>query len=132
MLPKYGINERASLSKASFGQPIVRCKIIDGNLTFTDTYRVPLIIDDKYVALLTVEKRNDNTYDVVSFGGNILAEQLYESRKNKSILGILRVYELKKDFFYIQSDDTNCFIEVQDASNYCTLEDLLNLIDSEL
>ncbi len=99
LLTNYGIKNKDEIKKSAIGNPIAVYTIEKDSLSFTDTWRVPLIIDNEYRALFTVIINSDNKYQVVDYGAVLLAESLYNFSKDNVLLAMLRVYELRKDYF---------------------------------
>lgn len=99
ILPDYGIKNRDEIRKSTIGRPIAVYTLEQGALSFTDTWRIPLIVDDEYRALFTVFKSCNNEYKIVEFGAVLLAEEFFEFEKEHDFSAMLRVYELRKDFF---------------------------------
>ena len=97
LLMTFGINSKNELENAKAGVPVTIYNIQNDTLVSTKTWRVPLVIDNKYRALFTVVE--DTTgYRIVDFGATLLAQKLFEAKKMERIEGLLRVYELQSDF----------------------------------
>lgn len=101
-LIKYGFNSLDELGKISFDKPIKVYRLSDDKIEFTLTWRIPIVVQNEYRALLTVVKENDK-YRAVQLGATQLAEMLYGT-KHITSLGLLRVYELKRDFIIDATD----------------------------
>lgn len=130
ILANYGIKYRAEIKRASAGLPIAVYTITHDTVSFTNTWRVPLLIDNEHRALFTVFLTPDGEYRIVDFGATILARELSAYQKDKNFRGLLRVYELHKDFLII--NDTKGGFEYRplpasEKKNY-SLSDILNSI----
>jgi len=99
LLVNYGIKDKAEIKKATIGNPIAVYTIEKDSLLFTRTWRIPLIIDSEYRALFTIFKNIDNEYKIVDFGAILLAKEFFNFSKENDFVAILRVYELRKDYF---------------------------------
>ena len=102
---EYGFNSRADFQKVSIGEPYQIFFVQRANdvLSFQDVkeWRVPLTVNGKYVALLTIVEKNGKT-KVVDFGASKLAEKLqaferlHKNENNDRVL--IRNTYLRKDF----------------------------------
>jgi hypothetical protein len=115
----YGFNNREEFAKVKFGKPYL-IMILNEDF-FNDPelkdkdylipsgeWRVPLMIDKEFRALLTVAEV-DGTWKVVGFGATSLAKELEGFEKDhpsKQQYGkILRVYQSVSDFILLPSED---------------------------
>lgn len=99
LLTNYGIKNKDEIKKATHGNPIAVFTIDENGLKFTNTWRLPLIIDNEQIALFTLHKSSDDKYKIVDFGATLLAEEFSKFGKENDFSAILRVYKLRKDFF---------------------------------
>ena len=99
VLPNYGIRNPQEIDKASAGDPVRAYMPENGQLKFTGTWRVPLVISKEYRALFTVVYDPARGYVIVDFGATVLAAEMYRKKLSSGISGILRVYERSRDFF---------------------------------
>ncbi len=108
----FGFNNRHDFSKAEIGIPY---EVFTLNADFfndenirrdknyiisTGNWRVPIIVDNEYRALLTISNFN-KTYGIVKIGAKGLAEELGLFKQNYTSINtpnILRVFQLKGDF----------------------------------
>lgn len=129
-LGNYGIKNKEEINKIIVGMPLDVFVLFEDSLKFTDTWRVPLILDDEYTSLFTVSKDETGEYNVVDFGATVLAQEISKKGNNNNLRGLLRVYQLKKDFFICQDDDGNFeFHPIPNPDNQSyTLTEVLNLI----
>lgn len=130
LLANYGINNRSELRKATIGNPIAVYTIVGDSIIFTNIWRVPLIIDNDYKSLFTVFKDSKNEYIVVDFGAKLLAREISKIENKDYLTGILRVYELRKDFLIfgnLQSDCEMIAIPNTEQQKY-NLSDIMNMI----
>jgi hypothetical protein len=99
VLPNYGIRNPLEIINASLGEPVGVYMPVNGKQVFTDSWRVPLVIDKEYRALFTVVFDKAEGYKIVDFGATVLAGELFKISKATPISGMLRVYEIRRDFF---------------------------------
>jgi len=133
LLRNYGINNRNELANATIGKPVGVYNIVNEQLVFTSTWRVPLVIQSEYRALFTVVRDDTGNYKVVDFGATGLAQEIFNQSLSYNIKGLLRVYELRKDFFIC--DDNKGEYEFQpvpiiEGKKY-QLKDVLNFIRNQ-
>lgn len=122
----YGFNNREEFAKVKFGKPY-QVMILNEDF-FNDTelkdkdylipsgdWRVPVMIDKEYRALLTVSDVDGN-WEVVGFGATSLAKELDAFEKDhpsKQQHGkILRVYQSVSDYMLLPSDDEPLLLDV--------------------
>lgn len=115
MLQNYGVNSKSEIDNATIGNPIAVYSLYKDSMVFTDTWRVPLVINDDYKALFTVFKNKDNEYKIVEFGATILAHDIYLENRNVKLKGLLRVNELRKHYFI--TDNINGVSEFRSIPN---------------
>lgn len=130
ILSNYGINNQAEINKATIGKPIAVYTIKNGSLSFTNTWRVPLVIDNEYRALFTIHKNSDDEYKIVDFGAVLLAEEFFKFKKENDFSAMLRVYELRTDYFMCEDSVGEWKfqpISNQEKSQY-SLNELINII----
>ena len=126
-LNDYGFKNKEEFNRIRFDEPINVYFLEGSKIVFTNTWRVPLIIDGEYRSLLTVARNNDE-YKVVDFGAIQLAQIIFKKKTTKTI-GLLRVYELKTDFLMEEiSIDDYSFIQINAEGQELNLNDILNLI----
>jgi hypothetical protein len=100
LLVNYGINNRKEIEQIVIGSPYEVYTLTDTIITFTKTFRVPILIHNEYRSLFTVYMNQNEEYEVVDFGAKVLAETLF-SKKHLLSNKMLRVYELKTDFIIV-------------------------------
>ncbi len=110
MLTYYNIGDTSEINKAVIGNPIPIYYLDHDTLKFSNTWRVPLIINNEYRALFTVLFSNE-AYSIVDYGAAVLAEDIQKYTKETPILGILRVFTLHKDYFIIKNDNNESLFE---------------------
>ena len=54
----YGFSSRDEINKVSVGEAFVFFVIDDENIKKTDTYRLPVILENDYKALITVDRKS--------------------------------------------------------------------------
>ena len=99
ILNNYGLKEKGEINKIILGNPIAVYSISNDSLIFTNTWRIPLIIDNDYRSLFTVFRNFDGDYKIVDFGAVLLAHEIFTKSKDFDLKGLLRIYQLHKDFF---------------------------------
>lgn len=104
-LSEYGFHNRSEFERIDFGDPIPVYTLRDSVVVFTSTWRVPLVIDGEYRSLLTVVDE-DGQYKAVDFGATGLA-RAYAAAKTPQTTGMLRVYELHKDYLIQGREKSN-------------------------
>ncbi len=127
-LNDYGFKNKEEFEKISFDTPIKIYTLKDSNIVFTSTWRIPIVIDNEYRALLTIIKENEE-YKIVDFGACVLAKEI-SAKKTNQTLGLLRVYEIKSDFI-IEGYTKNQlkFIPIQGSKDKLyDLVDIFNMI----
>ena len=130
ILINYGIKDKSEINKATVGNPIAVYTLRNDSVVFTNTWRVPLIIDKEFKSLFTVIKNNDGEFKVVGFGATVLAKEIFSKSNEIELIGLLRVYELQKDFFICDgTNDGQEFQPIPDPEKRkYTLNDILNLV----
>ena len=108
----FGFNNREEFFQAKIGNPYevftlskeffddTNIKRDKSYIVSTGNWRVPIIVDNEYNALLTVSKEN-NKWSVVKIGAKGLANELEGFEQNHlsiNIRNILRVFQIKGDF----------------------------------
>jgi hypothetical protein len=108
----FGFNNREEFSQSKIGVPYEvftlatnffdNEKIEEGKsyIVSTGNWRIPIVVNNKYKALLTVSKEN-NKWRIVKIGAKGLARELDKFEQNHpsiTDLKILRVFQLKGDF----------------------------------
>lgn len=133
----YGFNDRSEFEKVEIGQSL-RMYIIDNkNLKTTNTWRVPIIIENKYCAFATVAYIN-NELQIVDFGATELAKDIQKTineNPKKQFDSFLRVHPIYSDFL-INPNAKDEFIALTSAkrvfnskkSNIYKLEEVINKI----
>jgi hypothetical protein len=128
----YGFNNREEFAKAHTGDIIYKVFTFandnqsgDLNIISTGEYRVPVVVDKTYRALLTVTKIDAKWY-IVDFGACVLAKEFDEFEKTASPTAesegvLLRIYEMNCDFICVKKRDSlidSCrFYPMQSAKN---------------
>jgi len=129
----YGIKNQGELDAANVGSPLAVYNIRDGELVFGNTWRVPIIVDDNYVALFTVVEETEGSYKIVDLGAMVLATEIDQVARTIDVVGILRVYELREDFLMaINSRGLEEFVSIsrQDKPSL-SLEEITGLIKNQ-
>lgn len=98
LLSLYGISDTLEIQKAEVGTPIPVYYIDHDTLQFSNTWRVPLIINDQFRSLFTVYFDRD-AYLIVDFGAVVLAQDIQKYISSTPIVGLLRVFPLQRDYF---------------------------------
>ncbi len=127
-LADYGLKNHSDLTKITFGTPVPVFTILNNEITFNSVWRVPLQVDNDYVALLTVIYKDDN-YKAVDFGAKGLAGEI-SNKRAFNILGMLRVYDLQKDFLIERrGEDSLAYIPIPDNKKRFTLSQIIDMIN---
>lgn len=126
----YGFNSKSEFDKISFDNPIDIYILQDSLLVFTSTWRVPVVIDGKYAALLTIIKEK-GVYQAVDFGAKVLANEIFVNKTPQTV-GILRIYELQSDFLIENNtQNQNKYIPIPNNKEiFYNLTDIINMIKS--
>lgn len=122
---EYGFENRSDFSKVKVEVPFETyyMQYKENKLGFVsgNEWRVPLSVDGKYVALLTVVF-NQGKAEVVDFGASVLAQKLQESEQ-KAITGservLIRSTYLSQDF--VTSDFNALIGSMQDTKGFRVL-----------
>jgi hypothetical protein len=114
----YGFDNRGAFQLATLGQPIPMLTIdpgsvdLDGAIRDINTYRVPILVNKTYRALLTVASA-DGAFRIVGIGAAGLATELGEfdrngigPRKDANVY-LLRVFQLRSDLLVTAPKSTN-------------------------
>ncbi|MCX6286634.1 MAG: hypothetical protein NTY96_05925 [Bacteroidetes bacterium] len=130
-LANYGFNSREELQKITFDTPVRVYTLKDSNIVFTSTWRVPVVVDKEYRALLTIIKVNEE-YTLTDFGARVLARELF-AKKSDHTCGLLRVYELRSDYLIEASSGNQVkFIPIQGSKDKLfDLHDIFNMIKNK-
>lgn len=128
-LKVFGIDNYAEVLQAELGTPVPVYTLENDSLVFTNTWRVAYISENEHKALLTLTRDVDGNYEVVDFGAKILAEELANASQIKQVKGLLRVYELQKDFFFLQDKKrkTEFYPIPDDGGRTFTLDEIIQL-----
>jgi hypothetical protein len=116
----YGFENRDEFLNSKVGVPFKFYTFKNNKLSDTSPYSVPIIVNNEFRALATVEYIND-TLHIVDFGSNGLAHEIQSVCKNNNqfnFIGILRVYEIFSDFLIISNKDEKQFIPLTSAKLY--------------
>ena len=134
----FGFQNREEFSRASLGTPI-RMFTLSDDLSGPDgkakymkpngEWRIPVIVDEKNRALVTVMK-HDHQWSIVDFGAAGLASELNDFKSQLTAeqfrdIKMLRVYQLESDFLFyddpLSSADEIVLVPMQSASQYLDL-----------
>lgn len=106
---EYGFNSREDFKKVTIGESyqvyFVERKNGEVNLLATNTFRVPVLVNGKSVALLTVKRNKNGETKIVDFGATKLAKELEafeNSFQSKNERVLVRNTFLKQDFIVPQ------------------------------
>lgn len=125
----YGFNNRDEIRDARVGNPFVFFVEEGGAVRRTDTYRLPVIVNETYKAFATVESVDGN-YHVVDFGATQLAKEVQGVCNNystKKFEGILRVYNTNIDFVVFSENNNFIFVPLSSAKVYLVNIGVLNV-----
>ena len=101
----------------------------------TGNWRVPVIVNNKYKALLTVAKEN-NKWRIVKIGAKGLAQELDRFEQNhpsNTDIKILRVFQIKGDFILTSNNSIYPLTSASkgllvDVNNSYSIHNILSLI----
>lgn len=106
----YGIKDTTEINIATVGNPIPVYYLDHDTLMFSNTWRVPLLVNQEFRALFTVFNDKGN-YSIVDFGATILAKDIQKYTQENNILGIFRVFPLQKDFFILLNENSELIFD---------------------
>ncbi len=109
----YGFQSRNEFSQAETGIPVQVYTLTEEFFTQPDPvrylkpseeWRIPVLLDQQYCALVTVIKQNGE-WKIVDLGASVLAREIGNYRQHASVetqdvLKILRVYQTQSDFLF--------------------------------
>jgi hypothetical protein len=110
LLSIYGISDTLEIQKAQAGTPIPVYYIDHDTLQFSNTWRVPLIVDGQFRSLFTIYFDRD-AYAIVDFGAVVLAQNIQNYISKTPIVGLLRVFPLQRDYFITQNTSKELFFD---------------------
>lgn len=128
----YGFANRSEFGRASLGRPYhqVGMDAADGSMEVVDTWRVPILVDGKFRAMLTVAKMK-GAWKAVEIGAAKMAadlgrleREIIRGRPNLQV-AIIRVFKLKSDFLAVAPASAQ--IESGDFHPMLSAQSLLNL-----
>ncbi len=140
---QFGFQSVSEIQKASLGQPIKMYHWGNNTVIDSKVYRVPVMVDQKMVSLLTVEAKDRMVLG--DFGGAQLAQKIQSIADQSGVVlhGILRVYSKSSDFLIFQQNNEPVFIPISsyiqyntdskgitDSQSRLTLEDIRNFINN--
>lgn len=114
----YGFHNRNEFPQAEIGIPVQVYTLTEefftrpnpvGYLKPSEEWRIPVLYDQQYCALVTVIKQNGE-WKIVDLGASVLAREIGNYRQHvsvdsKDMLKILRIYQTQSDFLF--SGDPN-------------------------
>lgn len=131
----YGFNSREDFSGATPGEPIPMLTLDhndDYSVVEINEWRVPVVLNGKTLAFLTVS-RVDDQWLAVEIGASGLAEEV---SRIQNVEAILRLYSLKCDFVMLsrdkymplQSASSHLKKHISPLSQYYTLHDIVDMV----
>ncbi len=113
-IDRYGFKSQEEIEHAEIGEAIPVYSIKNNQLEFNSIWRIPIIVDGEFRALLTVESTKDKEYKIADFGARDLAKELQKKTKDYPLVGILRSYKLQSDFVIVSDSNKDLkFIPVK-------------------
>jgi len=116
----YGFEHREMFRNCKVGNPIKVLRIHnEQEIETTNEWRVPLLINGKYITLLTVIEHDQN-FNIVDMGGHLLAKLIDNlNSDNEKISFMLRDYRNKTDYvsFELNSFSDKIFYKIQKNEN---------------
>ncbi len=116
----FGFKNRTEFESVTIGNAIQLYTISNSIVNKHLIWRVPIIVNGEYRALVTVQKDN-NDYKTGDFGATVLAndiQQIIIKNPDKVILGILRIYTINSDFLIVKNDKEDIYIPLTSAEIY--------------
>lgn len=140
----FGFNNRTEFESVTIGNAIQLYTISDSIINKHPIWRVPIIVNGEYRALVTVHKDNNN-YKTGDFGATVLANDIQQKiikNPDKVILGIFRIYAINSDFLIVKNEKENIYIPLTSAEiylaskktkekSYYTLTEINNLLKQQ-
>lgn len=125
----FDISNDAEVEKAELGTPVPVYTLENDSMVFTNTWRLAYISENEYKALLTLTRDDDGNFEVVDFGAKVLAMELANVSQLNNVQGMLRVYELQKDFFLLQNNKRKIefYAIPYDGNRAYTLEEIIQM-----
>ena len=124
---RYGIKNKEQLENLQLGRPIREFILgIDNDTLFPLGWRVPIMYEGKALFLASVSARE------VGFGSTGMGEGIHHYER-KDLMGILRVYGVGGEYFYIRRENKDVFVQVFDLAtrkyfkNEYSLPEIINL-----
>jgi len=129
----FGFENRDMFNMCEIGNPVRLLRIVNGSeIEITNEWRVPLLINNKYITLLRVVEV-DQTYEIVDMGGRILAELIGNySNEDEKISFMLRDYRKNTDYIsfeYQSLNDKNFYKIGHDSENLYKTTDAISLAE---
>jgi hypothetical protein len=101
----YGFSSEADLDRATVGKTALVMYSFkeEQDITFTESFRFPVLVDNQPVAMLDVHKPGD-AYRAGAIGAADFAKEIFDlsggggSQTGLSLVNVLRSYEVKGDF----------------------------------
>ena len=118
--PQYGFANRGEFDFVTVGKPIQLYTINDTVVYKQLQWRVPIIVNGEYRALLTVQKTG-NKYIIGDFGAAVLANDIQQKASkylDENTICILRAYAIGSDFVIIKNSAGDILIPLTSAENY--------------
>jgi hypothetical protein len=130
VVSNYGIENNHNIEASKLGWPVMVFTIADDSLVSTGIWRVPLLIGNEYKALFTFVEDSSDGFRIVDFGAATLAQELYKASEIVEVKGLLRVYELRRDFFITANANGETeFLSIPKAvPGTYSFDDILNII----
>jgi hypothetical protein len=122
MEESFGFRNWEEIENSSVGNPVKMYYWQDGAMIASNTFRFPILVDEKMVSLLSVFA--DEGLHIGDFGGSQLARyiQLISDEYEVKATGILRIHSMRTDFLIFEKNSTSYFIPVTPE----TLQNLSN------
>ena len=127
----YGFQDQNEIAHATMGTPIRMFFWKENNIIESQIYRVPVMVEEKMVSLLTVSSGNEMS--VEDFGGSVLIKVIQEISEKNGVkpYGILRVHSISSDFYIINENSNLSYILIspnQAERKKITFEELRKII----
>ena len=127
-----GIKNKAQLDNLHLGKPIPKYSIVNGNLTFTGYWEVPVMSDVEPLFRMSVKLEEGGQYTYAGGGGATMAGAIQNYEHKDLVVGILGIPGGGK-YLIIRKDNTNIFVKSHNSETgevyiEYSLSDIINLL----
>jgi len=122
----FGFNNREEFKIAVLGEPLEFIWYASTNDTSSKVWRVPIVVNGEYRALLNVQKVKNN-YKVTDFGASVLAVDIQKAineNTDKKINGILRFATITSDFLIVSKGEREEYLPLTSTKMFINSRNL--------